>query len=47
MDLDADADLALKIPLKSVYEEFSCPICFNTITDCFMTPCGSFFSHRK
>jgi hypothetical protein len=39
--MDDDADLC--IPIKSIYEEFSCPICFNPITSCFMTPCGHNF----
>ena len=39
-DLTADADLSLKVPLQSIFEEFTCPICFNTVKDCFMTLCG-------
>ena len=40
MDDDLTSDLNLKIPLKSIYEEFFCPVCFNIIQDCYMTICG-------
>eukprot|EP00013_Stygamoeba_regulata_P021916 CAMPEP_0177657052 /NCGR_PEP_ID=MMETSP0447-20121125/15958_1 /TAXON_ID=0 /ORGANISM="Stygamoeba regulata, Strain BSH-02190019" /LENGTH=396 /DNA_ID=CAMNT_0019161339 /DNA_START=78 /DNA_END=1265 /DNA_ORIENTATION=- len=40
---DHDAELKLKIPLKDVYEEFQCPICFEPVNQCLMTPCGHNF----
>jgi len=38
-----DADINLSIPLRSIYEEFFCPICFETITNCYITTCGHNF----
>lgn len=36
-------ELDLTIPLKAVYDEFLCPICFSPIQNCYMTPCGHHF----
>jgi hypothetical protein len=36
----ADEELSLLIPLRSLYEYFICPICFDEITDAYMTQCG-------
>eukprot|EP01114_Cavostelium_apophysatum_P021397 TRINITY_DN7451_c0_g1_i1.p1 TRINITY_DN7451_c0_g1~~TRINITY_DN7451_c0_g1_i1.p1 ORF type:complete len:397 (+),score=74.08 TRINITY_DN7451_c0_g1_i1:84-1274(+) len=43
VDLSDDPDLSLSIPLESLFEEFCCPICFETIRDCFTTICGHNF----
>jgi len=43
MSIDDDSDLNLSIPVKSFLDEFICPICFNSIKECFMTPCGHNF----
>lgn len=40
---DVDGDLHLTIPIKNLMEEFVCPICFNRISDCYITPCGHNF----
>jgi hypothetical protein len=40
---DEDPDLALFVPLKPIYEEFCCPVCFNTLASTYMTPCGHNF----
>lgn len=28
------------VQIKPIFEELCCPICFNAIKDCYMTPCG-------
>uniref|UniRef100_A0A6B2L7T0 RING-type domain-containing protein n=1 Tax=Arcella intermedia TaxID=1963864 RepID=A0A6B2L7T0_9EUKA len=38
-----DSDLPLFIPVNRVTEEFICPICFEIINDCHMTPCSHNF----
>jgi len=43
MRIEDDPDINLSIPLKPIYEEFCCPVCFDTIKDCRMTPCGHNF----
>eukprot|EP01087_Luapelamoeba_hula_P005044 TRINITY_DN15127_c0_g1_i2.p1 TRINITY_DN15127_c0_g1~~TRINITY_DN15127_c0_g1_i2.p1 ORF type:complete len:428 (+),score=72.09 TRINITY_DN15127_c0_g1_i2:58-1284(+) len=40
---DDDPDISLSIPLKSIYDEFICPICFNVFENAHMTPCGHNF----
>jgi Ring finger domain len=40
---EQEPELKLKIPLKEVYEEFQCPICFEAVQRCLMTPCGHNF----
>ena len=40
MELEDDPDISLSVPLKPLYEEYCCPICFNTISDGYITPCG-------
>jgi len=41
--IEEDPDINLSIPLKPIYEEFQCPVCFDTIKDSRMTPCGHNF----
>lgn len=36
----------IQIPLKPLLEEFVCPICFDTIKDAHMTPCGHNFCRQ-
>jgi len=43
MDPLDDPEVALDIPLDSIYEEFCCPICYGPIQQCMMTPCGHNF----
>jgi len=43
VDPDDDPDIQLSIPIKPIFEELCCPICFNAIKDCYMTPCGHNF----
>eukprot|EP01120_Amphizonella_sp_Union-15-10_P004310 TRINITY_DN1493_c0_g1_i4.p1 TRINITY_DN1493_c0_g1~~TRINITY_DN1493_c0_g1_i4.p1 ORF type:complete len:404 (+),score=63.82 TRINITY_DN1493_c0_g1_i4:75-1286(+) len=43
MELESDPDMALSVPLKPLYEEYYCPICFSVIVECYMTPCGHLF----
>lgn len=43
MDVGEDPELALDIPIRSIYEEFCCPICFGAIQECMITPCGHNF----
>jgi len=43
MDVEVDPDMALSVPLKPLYEEYYCPICFSVIRDCYMTLCGHLF----
>lgn len=31
------------IPFAPIFEFFICPICYESITDCYMTPCGHNF----
>ena len=38
-----DTDLALSIPLQPLYEEFACPVCYQVMQHCAMTPCGHNF----
>lgn len=45
-DPDDDPDIQLSIPIKPVFEELCCPICFNAINDCYMTPCGHNFCSK-
>jgi len=40
---DTDHELNFLIPVKSFIDEISCPICFNTIKNSFMTKCGHNF----
>jgi len=41
--IEEDPDINLSIPLKPIYEEFCCPVCFDTIKESRMTPCGHNF----
>ncbi|KAH3763348.1 E3 ubiquitin-protein ligase TRIM39 [Pelomyxa schiedti] len=43
MDAGEDPDLALKVPVRPLYEEFVCPICFSLMKDVYTTPCGHDF----
>mmetsp|Transcript_133774 Transcript_133774/g.198926 ORF Transcript_133774/g.198926 Transcript_133774/m.198926 type:complete len:413 (+) Transcript_133774:32-1270(+) len=43
MDPGEDPDLALNIPVRAIFEEFCCPICFSPIEECMITPCGHNF----
>jgi len=43
MRIEEDPDINLSIPLKPIYEEFICPVCFDTIKECRVTPCGHNF----
>eukprot|EP01112_Ceratiomyxa_fruticulosa_P016545 TRINITY_DN5015_c0_g1_i1.p1 TRINITY_DN5015_c0_g1~~TRINITY_DN5015_c0_g1_i1.p1 ORF type:complete len:433 (-),score=67.71 TRINITY_DN5015_c0_g1_i1:110-1408(-) len=38
-----DPEMQLSIPLGSFYEEFGCPVCFSSIKECLITPCGHNF----
>jgi len=38
-----DSDINLLIPVKSVSEEFICPICYEVISECTMTHCSHNF----
>jgi len=42
-DISEDPDISLSIPLKALYEEYCCPICFNIVDNCFITICGHNF----
>jgi len=41
--MDLDPEINLSIPLKSIYEEFFCPICYDIIQECAMTHCSHNF----
>jgi hypothetical protein len=28
------------LQIKPILEEFTCPVCFEFVDDCYMTPCG-------
>jgi hypothetical protein len=43
MDIAEDPEISLSVPLKPLFEEFTCPVCFNVIDDCYMTTCGHNF----
>jgi len=43
MDVGEDPEINLSIPLRSIFEEFCCPVCFETVKDCRMTSCGHNF----
>jgi len=41
--MEEDPEINLAIPLRSIYEEFCCPICIEAIRDCRITSCGHNF----
>jgi hypothetical protein len=41
--MDTTLEMNLSIPVKSIYEEFFCPICYEIIKECTMTPCSHNF----
>jgi len=43
MDPMDDPELALEVPLRPIFDELCCPICFGAIEECSMTPCGHSF----
>jgi len=43
MPIEEDPDINLSIPLKPIYEEFLCPVCFENLKECRITPCGHNF----
>eukprot|EP00753_Platysulcus_tardus_P008160 PLAT1570.1.p1 GENE.PLAT1570.1~~PLAT1570.1.p1 ORF type:complete len:411 (+),score=74.10 PLAT1570.1:17-1249(+) len=40
-----DEPAGFLIPLRSIWDEFTCPVCLEPITDCYMTACGHNFCH--
>jgi len=43
MDIEEDPEINLSVPLRPIYEELICPVCFNAIQECFVTTCGHNF----
>ena len=44
MDADEDLDVDnLSIPLTGLARMFDCPVCYERINSCMMTPCGHNF----
>jgi len=41
--MDIEPELNLSIPVKAIYEEFFCPICYDLIKECTMTHCSHNF----
>merc|ERR1712169_22424 len=46
LKMNDDHDDKLEVPLRVFVDEFSCPICFEWIEDCLMTPCGHVFCQK-
>jgi len=38
-----DPDLMLSMPLQPLYQELTCPVCFQVMKECTMTPCSHNF----
>ncbi len=43
---DSGDDLGLEVPLNVLMKEFDCAICYNLLSDTFMTPCGHNFCRK-
>jgi len=42
----AEDEFDLSIPLRSIYEQFECPICLKMVENCHITPCGHNFCYK-
>jgi len=43
VDPEEDQDMKLTVPIKPIFDELCCPVCFNAINACSTTPCGHNF----
>ncbi|XP_062516922.1 E3 ubiquitin-protein ligase TRIM38-like isoform X2 [Corticium candelabrum] len=41
--MDASDDLPLSLPVKSILDHFTCPVCFSFVKNTHITPCGHKF----